>query len=58
MSSFLLGIDGHVYQADPDVIAQLQERTPSKAGPVYKIPQAVAAQRRNISPAVEDDDGS
>ncbi|RLN57393.1 hypothetical protein BBJ28_00002695 [Nothophytophthora sp. Chile5] len=46
---FLMGVDGHVYQADPDAIAQAQERTRSK------LPQALAP--RKALPVYEGTDG-
>ncbi|GLD93350.1 hypothetical protein PINS_up001942 [Pythium insidiosum] len=47
--AFLLGVDGHVYQGDPELLAQqAQDRTPSK-GSNNKLPPAVAAQRRNLA---------
>ncbi|KAE9358755.1 hypothetical protein PF008_g2548 [Phytophthora fragariae] len=40
---FLVGVDGRVYQADPEVVAQVQERTRSNPG--LKLPQAVAPRK-------------
>ena len=45
---FLLGVDGHVYQGDPELLAAekvLVNEKASRAGPVFKIPNAVVAQR-------------
>ncbi|RLN50156.1 hypothetical protein BBJ29_005267 [Phytophthora kernoviae] len=50
---FLVGVDGHVYQADPEVVAQAQDRT--RPSPAYKLPQAVAP--RKALPVVEDAGG-
>ncbi|KAJ0400969.1 hypothetical protein P43SY_008772 [Pythium insidiosum] len=48
--AFLLGVDGHVYQGDPELLAQqAQDRTPSKSNATSKLPPAVAAQRRNLA---------
>ncbi|OWZ22904.1 hypothetical protein PHMEG_0002303 [Phytophthora megakarya] len=40
---FLVGVDGRVYQADPEVVARIQERTRSNPG--LKLPQAVAPRK-------------
>ncbi|KAL4146408.1 hypothetical protein PRNP1_012272 [Phytophthora ramorum] len=37
---FLVGVDGRVYQADPDVVAQVQDRTRG-----FKLPQTVAPRK-------------
>ncbi|KAG7385593.1 Dipeptidyl peptidase 2 [Phytophthora pseudosyringae] len=49
---FLVGVDGRVYQADPDVVAQVQERTRSNPG--FKLPQAVGP-RKTLSVHEEGD---
>ncbi|EGZ29440.1 hypothetical protein PHYSODRAFT_309797 [Phytophthora sojae] len=50
---FLVGVDGRVYQADPEVVAQVQDRTRSNPG--LKLPQAVAP--RKALPVLEDAGG-
>ncbi|GMF44624.1 unnamed protein product [Phytophthora fragariaefolia] len=47
---FLVGVDGRVYQADPEVVAQVHERT--RLNPGLKLPQAVAP--RKALPLLED----
>lgn len=56
---FLLGVDGRVYQGDPELIAlQLQDRSNSRT---HKLPQAAGAQRRQPAtqePTRDDEDDS
>lgn len=72
LNSFLLGVDGHVYQGDPEIVAsQINERTLSSTassssrlggGSVFKTPHGAAGSpvvhRRSSSSLQELSDGA